>query len=151
MLSLRNTFQIANELERWFDDVSRSQRRPLATDAAGSQLNIARNEAGDVELTLPVPGVAPERVSSELDGQYIVVRVQGEQADQESADKPADETTKVLRKERRVSNWERRIRLGYRPQADRVSAAVRNGVLRIVVSAPQKQEALQIPINTDVK
>lgn len=128
------------DVEHLFDDVNRNLRHPLDA-GAGNAVNIYKKNDGALAVTIPVPGVSADRISTDIDGQTLVVRVEPQQ------DEP--EAKQVLRQERRHGSWERRIRLSHAPDADQVHARLRHGVLAIAIPAPAKQEAKRIAITTE--
>lgn len=91
-------------------------------------------------VVLEVPGVKPEDVKIDLDGNRLIVsgekRHEGE-----------EQTDRMHRFERRFGNFSRTFTLPDTVNADAIEARAQNGVLTLVLPKVEKAQPRSIPVN----
>jgi HSP20 family protein len=90
-------------------------------------------------ITAEVPGVSKEDVKVSLHNGNVTIK-----AIRKSTELPED--GRWLRVERPVGEFQRTIRLPAKVDADRVSAELSNGTLRIILPKTQESRQVQIPV-----
>jgi HSP20 family protein len=98
-----------------------------------------RDTGNEVELTAELPGIPPEKVQVECEGDVLTIRGEAEQTEQREGQ----------RMERRTSFY-REVVLPDSVDTDQAQAAYKNGVLNIrFPKRGERSSAKQIPIATD--
>lgn len=145
MYPFTHLLHATRDLERIFADVTR-QRPPHAYHNSGA-INLARNEAGDIRIRVPVPGLAADQIIIDLDNDDLVISTNDElPANADHSDTPDHTGAKVHRRERPQSTWRRRVHLPFTPQPEAIQASVHNGLLTISVTAAPAATPTRIPV-----
>lgn len=127
------------ELERLESDVHHlfnGTRRGLATE--GLPVNVWVDE-GSVTVTCELPGVAREQVDVSVVGRRLTIR--GERG----AAAPG-EGGRYHRREREAGRFGRAVNLPFPVEADRVSAALKDGVLTITLPQAEADRPRKIAV-----
>jgi HSP20 family protein len=106
---------------------------------AGHAMNVWSGQ-DDVVVTVLAPGVAPEEIEIALEGQHLII-----------AGRPAREGEQErswLLRERRPTLLSRRVRLPYRADEKKIEAALRNGILRVVVPRAESDKPRRIAVQS---
>lgn len=95
--------------------------------------------AGDLVVTMDVPGVTPDKLDIQVLGGDLVVR--GERTRPQLA-----ENTSWAHAERPFGTFERRIRLPEGVDPDGITASFEHGVLSLIVPKPERMKPRRIEI-----
>ncbi|RYE70904.1 MAG: Hsp20/alpha crystallin family protein, partial [Hyphomicrobiales bacterium] len=124
-------FSLHREVNRLFDDMFRSfdSIGPLPAFNGGWPKVEVSEMAGDIKVTAEIPGIEEKDLEILLDNDVLTLR--GEKR-LESEDKERQFS------ERHYGRFERRIRLGYEVEQDKIDARFRNGVLTVVLPKSER-------------
>lgn len=131
-----------NEVDRLFSQVFRTSDLAGWPETRSFAVPLEVAETPDAfELVAELPGVAPDDVTIELQGDVLTIR--GEK----KAEREEREATWQM-SERRYGSFLRSLRLPFQAEADKVEAAYKNGVLTIKVPKPAalRQEVKRIAV-----
>lgn len=135
-MSMFGTLQ--REIDRLFDDFSRGGFPSLAASGATVRMDFADTQDG-IELTAELPGLQENDVQVTLSDN--VLTVSGEkQAEKEEKDKNYHFI------ERSYGAFSRSVELPADIQADKISATISNGVLKVTVPRAAKAEPKKIEV-----
>ncbi|CUA87469.1 Molecular chaperone IbpA, HSP20 family [Chelatococcus sambhunathii] len=137
------------EVNRLFDDVFRGFERPFRDgpgrlagfSAAWPSIEVSDDDK-EIRVVAELPGLEEQDVEVLLDDDTLTLR----------GEKKAETEDKDRRfSERFYGRFERRIRLGYEIEDDKVSASFRNGVLTVTLPKSEKaaSKAKRIAIGTE--
>ena len=90
-------------------------------------------------LRADVPGIKPDEVKIEVEGDVLTVSAEHEESEEETKDN-------FLRRERRYGSFSRTVTLPKRVTADQIEATVKNGVVEVSVPKPGKEEREAVTI-----
>lgn len=105
----------------------------IALDSRGFAVDVAESN-GSVDITAELPGVESDDVDVTVDGGSLIIS-----AEKQAEKKSEDENWQ--RVERSYGSFRRVIPLGFIPQADKLEAELKKGVLRITVPKPAERAA----------
>ncbi|MBK0398449.1 Hsp20/alpha crystallin family protein [Limibaculum sp. M0105] len=119
---------LQREIERVFDDFSRGW--PFRQGAAGLSPRVDMKETdGRVEITAELPGMEEKDIDVAITGRDV--RITGEK---KSETRREDGDYHLM--ERSYGRFARNLTLPFEPEADKVKATFRNGVLTLSVPKP---------------
>jgi len=124
-----------------FRDLDRLTQQLLGTNARPSAMLMDAWRDGDqfvVEFDLP--GVSPDSVDLDVERNVLTVTAQRP---------PLDERAEFLAAERSRGVFSRQLVLGDNVDLDRIEAAYRDGVLRLVIPVEERAKPRKITINRD--
>jgi len=140
--------RMAYEMERMFEDaLGGGALRSLGRKQSGAggmwvpAVEIAQR-GNNLLVRAEVPGVRKEDLHVEVQNGMLVI--QGERREESE-----QRESGVLRSERRYGQFYRAIQLPEEVDADSAQANIRDGVLEITFSAPQRQQARRLEIRDD--
>lgn len=127
-------FSLHREVGRLFDDMSRSFDSLGSLPAFHSswpRVEISET-AGDIKVTAEIPGIEDKDLEILLDDDVLTLR----------GEKRAENEDKERQfSERHYGRFERRIRLGYEIEQDKIDACFRNGVLTVVLPKSERAQS----------
>lgn len=130
-------FQILRrDMDRLFDEFTRGWGMPAAAWSSGTEMpraDVAETEMG-LEISVDLPGIDPKEVELNLEDDVLALK-----AEHKSEKEQTDEKKQYQVIERSYGSFLRRFPLPFEPDADKVQASFKNGVLKIVV--PRSAEA----------
>lgn len=127
------------EMDRLFEDFGRGLERFNLADLS-PRMDMA--ETGkDIEITLELPGMEPADVEIAVEDGVLTVSGQ-KRADSEHKDK----AWQVV--ERSYGAFSRSVRLPAGVEADKVSADMAKGVLKVIVPKPAAAQSTHVPIKS---
>jgi HSP20 family protein len=115
-------------------------RAQLQTSAFLPRADLAVSET-DLVLTLDLPGLTPEDLSIEVQGNELTVR--GERKAPELGENAA-----YLYAQRPFGAFEHRIQVPHGVNADAITASMRNGVLSLIVPKPEQLKPKKVQIGS---
>lgn len=98
-----------------------------------------KNDQAIVEAELP--GYDSKQIDLSVDGQELTIR-----GSRENENAGPDGKVKYHLRERRAGRFERKLRLPFRVEADRVEAAFHNGLLTITLPQAESDKAIKIAV-----
>ena len=130
------------EMNRLFDDTFRGLDQGDGRSGSFLAPNLDVHESGDEFcVTADMPGIAPEDIDLQIEGDTLTIC--GESKREQARD---DKGYHVM--ERSSGSFRRTLRLPFEPDADKVKAECRNGVLTVhVPKAGQQQRARKITVS----
>ncbi|MBC8453729.1 Hsp20/alpha crystallin family protein [PVC group bacterium] len=135
----RNPWNLWDELDNLQNAVSRS----FVSNEDGGAVLCPRMDAWEADdklvVELELPGVAKEDVDISVIGNELTVSGKSEHGEEEK-----DAT--YHRRERRYSEFSRTVTLPYEPDAEKVTAASKDGVLTISIPQPAKTKPKKITV-----
>lgn len=131
-------------LQRELDDAFSLSAQPSAGPATFPAINVAHNASG-IEVLAFAPGIDPQQV--EVTIERGVLTLSGERATTTATPSSnPDEKVTVHSRERSNGRFQRTISLPDDADPERVSAAYRDGVLRITIARREAVQAKRITI-----
>jgi HSP20 family protein len=94
---------------------------------------------GKVTFEAEVPGFKKDDLKVDLQGKILTLSGERNMESSEGENR--------MRKERRYGRFERSFRLGFEADSKSVEARYENGILTVVISKPQEEQAKQIQIH----
>lgn len=125
---LDETFGLAPTGDGWFD-------------RAWAPAVDVMEDAKSYQVVLEIPGVKPEEVKIDLDGNRLIVSGEKRHESEERTDR-------MHRFERRFGSFSRTFTLPDTVNADAIEARTQNGVLTLVLPKVEKARPRSIPVNT---
>ena len=125
-------------VDQMFENLFRNGRDETTSDFA-TRLDLAENE-NEIHVRVEVPGVAPEDLEINVNGQLLTVS--GEKKDEH-----AEEQDGHRYSERRFGSFKREVRLSSAVDVEAVSAEHRNGVVTITLPRAQSAKPRRIPLS----
>jgi len=136
----RNPWNLWNELDELQNEVSRQFRDG---DESGSNVMTPRMDAwesgGELIVELELPGVARENVDISVTRNELTITGKSEH-------KEVKDDATYHQRERQYSEFSRTITLPYEPEADKVSAVGKDGVLTIKIPQPEVTKPCKIAV-----
>jgi HSP20 family protein len=127
------------EVDRLFEDFGRGLERFNPAELS-PRMDMAEG-AKDIEITLELPGMEPADVEIAVDDGVLTVSGQ-KRAESERKDKAWQLV------ERSYGAFSRSVRLPAGVEADKVSAEMAKGVLKVVVPKPATAQSTHVPIKS---
>lgn len=127
-------FGLWREMDRLFDDLTRSARAPGAhakSEFAHPAVDVSESVKG-FEVRAELPGVEEKNINVEYNDGTLSLR-----AERSFEKEDKDEKKRYHLMERSHGTFLRRFRLPFEADPDKVEASFSNGVLRIFVPRPQ--------------
>ena len=130
------------EMNRLFDDTFRGLDQSESGQARFLAPSLDVHESGDEFcVTADLPGIAPEDIDLQIEGDMLTIT--GESKREEERDEKGYHLM-----ERSSGSFRRTLRLPFEPDAEKVKAECRNGVLTVhVPKAGQQQRARKITVS----
>jgi HSP20 family protein len=124
-----------------FSDLDRLSESLLQSRQGPRLMPVDLYRDGDTYvLATDLPGVDPESVDVDVDGQLLTIRAH------RSA--PSIDGVKWLSKERPYGSYLRQFSLGVGIDSDRISAHYDNGVLSVIIPVSEKAKPRKIEVGT---
>ena len=130
------------EMNRLFDDTFRGIDQGEARSGSFLAPSLDVHESGDEFcVTADLPGIAPEDIDLQIEGDTLTISGESKRAQERD-----DKGYHVM--ERSSGSFRRTLRLPFEPDADKVKAECRNGVLTVhVPKSAQQQRARKITVS----
>jgi HSP20 family protein len=129
---------LQREIDRLFDDFARGGFPSLATAGPAVRMDLADTKEG-IELTAELPGLQEKDVQVTLSDNLLTVSGE-KQAEKEEKEKNYHFV------ERSYGAFSRSIELPADVQADRITATISNGVLKVTIPRAAKAEPKKIEV-----
>ena len=117
----------------------------FGTDEGFPEVSVPRLDLsetdGEIEICMDAPGVKPEEIDIQLEGDVLTVR--GEHTEEKEE---KDEGRRFHRIERHSGTFSRSVRLPAAVQEDKIDAELKDGVLRICLPKAEESKPHKIPI-----
>lgn len=124
--SFRDFGNMREAVDRWLDDrFNNTWQTPNAQVNALSVAVDVHEISTGYELTASLPGIKPENVDIQVDGETITLRGTTVSDDTEETDR------NYIYRERRIGNFFRSVTLPEAIDADRVEATLDHGILKV--------------------
>jgi HSP20 family protein len=124
-----------------FRDLDRLTQQVLGTNARPSAMLMdAWRDGEQFVVEFDLPGVSPDAVDLDVERNVLTVTAQRP---------PLDQQAEFLAAERPRGVFSRQLVLGDNVDLDRIKAAYRDGVLRLVIPVAEKAKPRKITINSD--
>jgi HSP20 family protein len=129
---MSNPFDVLSQFDRLASSVFDTARTPRLMP-----VDLFRN--GDqYVLSADLPGIDPESVDLDVDGQLLTIRAERQQ--------PIDEDVKWLVHERPYGSYMRQFTLGDGVDRDRITANYAHGVLSVIVPMAERAKPRKIAV-----
>ncbi len=129
---MSNPFDVLNQFDRLTSSVFDTARTPRLMP-----VDLFRN--GDqYVLSADLPGIDPESVDLDVDGQLLTIRAERQQ--------PLDDDVKWLVHERPYGSYMRQFTLGDGVDRDRITANYAHGVLSVIVPMAERAKPRKIAV-----
>ncbi len=129
---MSNPFDVLSQFDRLASSVFDSARTPRLMP-----VDLFRN--GDqYMLSADLPGIDPESVDLDVDGQLLTIRAERRP--------PTDDEAKWLVHERPYGSYVRQFTLGDGVDVDRITADYANGVLSVIVPMAERAKPRKISV-----
>lgn len=92
-------------------------------------------------LTADLPGIDPESVDIDVDGQLLTIRAE--------RSLPATDDVKWITRERTAGSFLRQLSLGQGIDTENITASYRNGVLSVTIPVSEKAKPRKIAVATE--
>ena len=135
--------QLQNEINRVFGNLQDTESSSATAEWVPA-VDI-REYADRFELLADIPGVDPKQVEITLDNS--VLTLSGERRDEASGADNGQNALQQQRRERHLGRFHRRFILPDTADAEKVTAAGRNGVLEITIGKHAKAQPRRISVN----
>lgn len=135
--------QLQNEINRVFGNLQDTESSSATAEWVPA-VDICEY-ADRFELLADIPGVDPKQVEITLDNS--VLTLSGERRDEPSGADNGQNALQQQRRERRLGRFHRRFILPDTANAEKVTAAGRNGVLEITIAKHAKAQPRRISVN----
>ena len=124
---------LRGRIDRMFADMENGEARKwnLAID-------VVERDDGYV-LRADVPGLKPDEVKIEVEGDVLTVSAEHEESEEEKKDN-------YVRRERRYGSFSRSVTLPKGVTADQVEASCRDGIVEVSFPKPKKEERKAVTI-----
>lgn len=128
--------ELRSRIDRAFVDFTDTEARSWAPP-----MDVIR-ENGELVMRADVPGVKPEEIDIEVDGDQLTVS--GSHSEEQEASEDH-----YMRRERRTGHFMRSLRLPEGCDASGITATTHDGVLEIHIPVSDKQKARKIAVDGD--
>jgi HSP20 family protein len=129
---MSNPFDVLSQFDRLASSVFDGVRTPRLMP-----VDLFRN--GDqYVLSADLPGIDPDSVDLDVDGQLLTIRAERQQ--------PVDEDVKWLAHERPYGSYMRQFTLGDGVDRDRITATYSHGVLSVIVPMAERAKPRKISV-----
>ena len=132
---MSNPFDVLTQIDRLASgafDIARAPR-PMPVDLF--------RENDEYVLSADLPGIDPESVDLDVDGQLLTIRAERTVA--------AGEGVKWITREREAASFLRQLSLGQGVDTERISASYNNGVLSVTIPVSERAKPRKIEVATD--
>jgi HSP20 family protein len=131
---MSNPFDVLSQFDRLASSVFDTARTPRLMP-----VDLFRN--GDqYVLSADLPGIDPESVDLDVDGQLLTIRAERQQ--------PMEEDAKWLVHERPYGSYMRQFTLGDGVDRERITANYANGVLSVIVPMAERAKPRKIAVSS---
>lgn len=136
---LRELAELQNELSRYMSQAWRAQGGAGDGDSPWVPVMDAWEAEGEIVLAVELPGLRPEDVSIEVEGNVLTVSGHREKRVEEHDDRS-------YRFERRYGSFARTVTLPHGVKESDIRADFRDGILEVHIPRPAVSRATRIPI-----
>ena len=132
---MSNPFDVLSQFDRIASSVFDTARAPRLMP-----VDLFRN--GDqYVLSADLPGIDPESVDLDVDGQLLTIRAERQQ--------PMDDDVKWLAHERPYGSYMRQFTLGDGVDRDQITANYAHGVLSVILPVAERAKPRKITVNAN--
>lgn len=132
-MSAYDPFRTLDQLSNTFFDSGRRGPRQMPMDLY--------REGDKYVLNADLPGIDPESVDIDVDGQLLTIRAERVLA--------TEENVKWITRERTAGSFVRQLSLGQGLDTENISASYRNGVLSVVIPVSEKARPRKIDVTVE--
>lgn len=132
-MSAYDPFRTLDQLSNTFFDSGRRGPRQMLMDLY--------REGDKYVLNADLPGIDPESVDIDVDGQLLTIRAERVLA--------TEENVKWITRERTAGSFVRQLSLGQGLDTENISASYRNGVLSVVIPVSEKAKPRKIDVTVE--